>query len=405
MFSLRFLKSHWRELAFGFLMCFLSSFGQTFFISLFGGHIRAEFAISDGEWGSIYSAGTIASALVLVWSGRLVDRLRLADMAALVIAGLAIMCLAAGLISTPFLLIAVIFGLRQFGQGLSGHTGITAMVRRFTAERGRAVSIASLGYTAGEALLPLTVVAALVIAPWRSLWLICAVFLVALIPLVRWLVAEKHTSTSKPDPTVGERVATGEDHQLAEVLRDPSLWFRLPALLAPSFIFTGLILHQIALAEAKGWPLTLWASSYLAFAVCSFVSIILSGMLVDRVSARRLVPVFLAPLALGCVALWYGMAPVTAFVFMSLIGLGAGLTQIISSSVWSELYGVAHIGSIRAFGTAVMVLSSGLAPAIMGLSMDAGVTMETIALTSAVYCLFASLLATMAPAPAKELTG
>jgi len=229
-----------------------------------------------------------------------------------------------------------------------------------------------------------------------------AALLMVMIPLVRWLVSEKRRPDAEGDLAGADRIATGEDHSLAEVLREPSLWMRLPALLAPSFIFTGLILHQIALAEAKGWPLTLWASSYLAFALCSFIAIMTGGMVVDRITARRLVPAFLAPLALSCGVLWYGSAPATAFVFMALLGLSAGISQSVLGSVWSELYGVRHIGAVRAFGSAASVLSSGLAPAVMGVSMDFGVSIETIALIAAFYCLGASLLAAVAPAPRKE---
>ncbi len=401
MLTWRFLHTHWRELGFGFLLCLTSSFGQTFFISLFGGEIRATFAISDGAWGSLYSAGTIASAVVLIWSGRLVDRLRLAQMSSFVLAGLAAMCVAMSLVWQPFLLVVVIFGLRQFGQGLSSHTGITAMARRFTSERGRAVSVASLGLTFGEALLPLTVVAVMAVASWRGIWLGCAVLLLASIPLARWLVAERHRDAA-PGPAATDRIATGVDHTLSQVLREPSLWLRAPALLAPSFVFTGLFLHQVALTEAKGWPMTLWASGYLAFALCSLAATMVSGLLVDRYSARRLVSVFLTPLALACLILWQAQDPIMVFPFMALMGVSAGVTQILLGSLWSELYGVRHIGAIRAFGSATMVLSTGLAPALFGLSMDAGTGLEAIALMSAAYCLAASVLGALAPSPRLE---
>ena len=84
-------------------------------------------------------------------------------MASLVLGGLALTCLAMGFLTGPVMLVVVIFGLRHFGQGLSSHTGVTAAARRFAAERGRAVSIASLGNTAGEALLPVSVVAVLAV--------------------------------------------------------------------------------------------------------------------------------------------------------------------------------------------------------------------------------------------------
>jgi len=61
---IRFLSSNSRWLAAGGILTFLSSFGQTFFISIFAGEIRAEFGLSHGEWGGIYSLGKIGRAHV-----------------------------------------------------------------------------------------------------------------------------------------------------------------------------------------------------------------------------------------------------------------------------------------------------------------------------------------------------
>lgn len=74
MLPLSFLRLNGRLIAFGMFIAFASSFGQTFFISLFGGEIRAAFGLSHGAFGSIYAAGTLASAATLVWAGLLIDR-------------------------------------------------------------------------------------------------------------------------------------------------------------------------------------------------------------------------------------------------------------------------------------------------------------------------------------------
>ncbi|HIJ46378.1 MAG TPA: MFS transporter, partial [Rhodospirillaceae bacterium] len=47
---LLFVLDNRRFLAFGLLLVFCSSFGQTYFISLFGNHIRTEFALSHGDF-------------------------------------------------------------------------------------------------------------------------------------------------------------------------------------------------------------------------------------------------------------------------------------------------------------------------------------------------------------------
>ena len=66
---LAFLRNNAKFLGAGMLLTLNSSFGQTFFISIFAAQIMAAFALSDGEWGMIYAIGTTASAVVMYWAG------------------------------------------------------------------------------------------------------------------------------------------------------------------------------------------------------------------------------------------------------------------------------------------------------------------------------------------------
>jgi MFS family permease len=391
MLNLAFLRAHGRLLGFGLVMALSSGFGQTFFISLFGAEVRAGLDLSHGGFGTLYSLGTLGSAALLVFGGRLIDRWPLALFAGTVLGGLALGCLAMSAAESAAGLALAIFGLRFFGQGLSSHASLTAMARYFARERGRAVAIASLGYPIGEAALPPLVVALLMGTPWRMLWVGAALILIFLaLPGMLWLL--KGHGARHAAFTAAKRDHAG-DATLGQVLRDTGFWLRIPALLAPSFISTGLIFHQVHIAATKGWPMTLMAGSFSLYAVGSVGSVLLAGGLVDRFSARRLVPFFLGPLTLACLALAFNASPMTAPVFFALLGIGAGATTSILGSLWAELYGVAHLGAIRAFAQAAMVFSTGLAPAFMGVLIDAGVGANAIAVGCAVYCLGASALA------------
>ena len=394
MLTLAFLRAHVRLLGFGLVMALCSSFGQTFFISLFSAEVRAALGLSHGGFGTLYSLGTLGSAALLVFGGRQIDRWPLALFAGTVLGGLALGCLAMSAAETAAGLALAIFGLRFFGQGLSSHASLTAMARYFERERGRAVALASMGYPLGEAVLPPLAVALLAGAPWRALWIgAAALLLLAALPTVLWLLRghgarDAALKAAKPD--------RASDATLSQALRDTGFWLRVPALLAPSFISTGLIFHQVHIAATKGWPMTLMAGSFSLYALGGVGSVLLAGGLVDRFSARRLVSCFLAPLALACLALASGSTLLTAPVFFALLGVGAGTTTAILGSLWAELYGVAHLGAIRAFAQAAMVFSTGLAPAVMGILIDAGVGANAIAMGCAVFCLGASALATRA---------
>lgn len=401
MLPISFLRAHARLLGFGVLMTFCSSVGQTFFVSLFSGEIRAEFGLSDGDFGSLYSAGTLTSAAVLLWAGRLIDRLPLSVFAAGVLALLGAICLLMGTTWNAASLVVALFGLRLFGQGLSSHSAVVAMGRYFEAQRGRALSIATLGHSLGEALLPALVVAALALAGWRQLWSVTGLGLLAVAPLVLLLLKgqlDRHAGSGGSGPIRDP----ANDRALNWVLRDPGLWLRLPALLAPPFIGTGLIFHQVHLAEAKGWPLSLMAGSFTVYAACALGALLLAGPLVDRFGARRLVALVMVPPALACLALALSDAPQAAPLFMGLLGATAGGGAVLFGALWAELYGITHLGAIRAFATSAMVFATGLAPATLGLFIDRGVSMESLALACTVYALCAGLLALGADTAARR---
>ncbi len=393
MLRLSFLREHWRLIVFGFFMCFCSSFGQTFFISWFGGEIRTAFSLSHGEFGSIYSTATLCSAAVLVWLGRMIDIVALRTFSLAVLLGLAGACLLAATAWDVVVLGIAIFGLRLFGQGLVSHAGMTAIGRSFSAERGRVISIVSLGYNFGEAVLPRVIVMALLVIDWRTLWLVAAIGLVVSLPVMMTLLKSR---------VVGERppgsgsVADTDSYGVRDVLRDPGLWLRLPAILTPSFIYTGLVFHQVHMAAAKGWSPSLMAWSFSLAAIASVIATIIAGPVVDLFSARRLVPFYLSPLIAACLVLYGSDAGYAAPLFFILIGLNAGWSLVLLGTVWPELYGITHLGAIRALGHAAMVFSSGLAPAIMGVMIDAGISFETIALWSAIFGVAASALAAFA---------
>lgn len=403
------LRSNANLLAFGVLLMFCSGFGQTYFVALFGGVIRADFGLGHGTYGSSYAIGTAASATVLMWAGRAIDRVTLTAFSVASLTGLALATLLMSAVGSVLGLVMAFFALRLFGQGLTTHAAITAMGRYFTTMRGRAVSIASLGHILAQACFPPLLVVLMVLVPWRTIWIMAAVALLlmglpAVVVLLRRAALQtlgehrrgrRHGVSSTSRLSQGDYARAG-DRTLAQVLRDPGLYLRLPVLLAPAYISTGLVFHQVHIGAAKGWSLGLLAGSFSAMALGSFAMILVAGVLVDRFTARRLVPICLAPLALSCVVLALSDASIVAPIFFGLLGVGGGLTMVIKGAVWPEIYGSTHLGTIRAFTTALMVYSSGLAPAMMGFLFDWGVSPGVVAMGCAIYCLAASALSLFA---------
>lgn len=393
---LRFAARHRRFLAFGFVLTFFSSFGQTFFLSLFSADIRSEFGLSHGSFGSLYSLATLASGLTMLWLGRQIDRYALPRFMLGACSGLiAAAFLMAWVPSLPMLVVAL-FSMRLTGQGLMGHAAATSMARYFERGRGKAISISSLGFPIGEALLPSVAVAVNGAVGWRSTWVFVALLLaVVLIPLTLWLLrghAERHSAFERGVAADALPDAAPEDaHRFhwtqRQVLADSRFWIAIPAITASAFLMTGFFFHQVHLVETKGWNLQWYALCFSAFAATQITSTLVAGPLVDRFGAARLLRFFLAPLALSFLVLGSLAHPVIALVYLMLAGLTAGSSATIGSALWAEAYGTRHLGGIRSTVTALFVLSTAAAPVLMGRLIDRGIAMETLALWAAGYLL------------------
>lgn len=403
-----FVARNRRFLGFGALVAGASSFGQTWFISLFSVPIRADLGLTHGEFGGIYSAATLTSGFLMLWAGRLIDRMDLRAYTALAFATLGLACLGMSLVDGVVMLGVLLFGLRLSGQGVLSHIASTAMARHFDADRGKAISLAAMGYPIAESMLPTLVVAVTVMVGWRGSWgASVALVVLVLLPCALLLVGRPGTRiAARGVPrSAGVGIALpARDWTRAEVLRDPRFYLIQPLLFAGPFISTGIMFHQVHLAESKGWALTWLAACYLGYAAGKVVGTLLGGPLVDRFGAIRMLPTYSPVFGLAVVALVLSDHAIVALVYLTLAGVSTGLAGPITGAYWAERYGVAHLGSIKAMAAAIMVLGSALSPGVFGWLLDRGVTMETLAALSAGYIVAAVSLAvfTVKPVPRQE---
>lgn len=380
----RFIAANAPFLGFGVLLACFSSFGQTFYIGLFGASIRAEFALDHAGFGALYMAGTLVSGFAFAFAGRAIDRIALRRYAAFALAGLAVACAVMASAAGVILLTAALCGLRFFGQGLVTHTAHTATARHFDRDRGKALSVVMLGHPLGEALLPPIAVAAAAWLGWREVWWAASALLViAILPLAMLLLPRM------PAPA---RPAAARVGAWSMLFRDRRFLLTLPAVLVPAFVSTGFAFHIVPLAGEQGWSMKLVAAAFTAFAVAKIAMSLAIGPAIDRFSARALLPVLLLPLMAACLALSAGKAVWIAFLFMALLGISGAVTQTLLGAIWAEVYGVGQLGAIRSVYFVLMVFSSALAPAAFGRAMDAGAGLADIGLACAAVMAGAKLL-------------
>ena len=397
-----FVITEWRFLVFGLLMAFWSSLGQTFFISLFSTQIRSTLNLSHGDFGTYYALATTASAISLIWLGKLADSMRLEKLAFFILISLCSASILFSQISSLWMLIGGLYLLRMFGQGMMTHVYTTAMARRYVSARGRAISIAQLGQTLAESTGPASIVVLQTLFNWRTLWVgLPIVAFCTVAPFLRHLTQRTRlqdgmglNGLAKNQQPIEREYSAQKHWRRSEVLRDPAFWLAFIWLAAvPSFVLTGLLFHQIYLAEAKGVALSTWTASYILYAIFAVVGSLTVGQLIDRFSARRVAAHTLLPNSLACLALWLGSTEVGVPLFFILFGLAVGMPHSTNAALTAEVYGTRYIGEIKALFLPVAVFASALSPMLMGWMIDAGFGLGALLGMNSALAFMAQILA------------
>jgi len=389
------VRSNFKIIIFGFVFTFFSSIGQSFFIGLFNSNIRQELNISNAEFGSIYGIATLCSSLALIWVGKKIDDLKLVNYSLLVVVFLSFAALFFSFVNGIILLAMGIFFLRLSGQGLMAHTASVSTSRFFNQSRGKALSYIWVGMSFGEFLLPIIIVYLLTFIYWRNLWQGFSIIIILLLPIFAYLTVKEISifSREKKNGDNDNKVVDSiKSWTRSEVLKDLKFYTILPAMLASSFIITGIVINQTFIIESKDWGKFAMAQSFMIYSIFTVATLFFSGFLVDKFTSRKIFPLLNVPLLISLIVLAIFDHSYTAFVFMGFMGISNGLTNVLVSSFWAEIYGVNYLGSIKALTGSLMVFSTALATAVFGILIDLGYSIENIAIFCSIYTAISILI-------------
>ncbi|MCX2681287.1 MFS transporter [Galbibacter sp. EGI 63066] len=373
-----FLKHNAREVSFGWVLTFLSSFGQTFLISLYVPEILKAFAISEGTFGGIYAICTITASIIMLTVGHSVDHKPVKTVTALTVLGAAISCFLLGISHYHIVLLFVaVTGLRLTGQGWMTHISMTVMSRYYDSDRGKALSIAALGYSIGEAFFPIIISTLILWYDYEVAAMASGGFL--LLYLVRlYFVNLSHFDNQIEEKHKPSTKTLVQDYR--KILSEKKFYIMMPASIVIAFTITSFLFYQYVFVEEKEWSVTLYASFFTAYAITRFAMTILSGFLVDKFTAKRLFRVYLLPISIGLLPLALMDSIIGALLFLILAGVSVGASSSITTAVIAELYGVERLGVIRSLYTMFVVLSTALGPFLVGLLLDADIDFTWIIL-------------------------
>lgn len=364
-------------MSFGWLLTFLSSFGQTFLISLYVPEIIREFSLSEGTFGAIYAACTVTASVIMLSVGHTVDHKPAKKVTAYTVLSLGISCILLGFSYHIAFLFLALIGLRLCGQGLLSHISMTIISKYFTHNRGKALSISSLGYSMGEAIFPIMISTIIAFFNWRVAAVTSGVL------LLLYLIKLKFTNLLEFDKHLSERGKPGTKALLKDytkIVFDRKFGIMMPASFALSSTVTAIFFYQYVFVEDKGWSAQLYATFFTVYAATRFLFSIFGGMWVDRFTARKMFKFYLLPFTLGLLPFAFMDSIIGALIFLVLAGITVGMSGTVKTSLIAEIYGTEKMGAIRSVFTMFMVISTALGPLFVGALIDAGISFSSIML-------------------------
>lgn len=384
-----FVRDNLRLLAFGCAVIGLSSFGQSYIISLFAPQFRAAFGMTDGEFAAWFASVTLLSAVTFPWLG---SRLTRDNERGFTLISAVILATAAFTIALSPNIVIFLFGLylaRLGGQGLLVHASLTIPAARLPEASGKAVGVVLIGLSLSQATLPTIAVGSIVALGWRITWAAAGSWILAVAIIALLLLPDEDSPSlpkhEQPQGTGLER----PDNQKTNW----KVFFLLPALFAESLAVSALIFHQARLAETKSWSLEWVAACFVAYSSIQIATTIIAGPAVDRLGPMRFLPFLLVPQTIALLLVFLFSSWWIAPFYFGFTAISAGLDSSVQTPALAKLFGVERLARSKARFEGLRIILTGLGPTLMGVLLDFGVSMQTqIALMMACLCVF-SLLA------------
>ena len=379
-------------LIYGFLIVFFASYGQTFFISLFNIEIRTHYNLTNGQFGFVYAVATTLSSILLINFAKLIDFIDLRLYSLIISIGIFLACLGMFFFFNHIIfLFLFLFALRFFGQGAMTHAGETTMARYFGNNRGKAISFATLGGMTGVMILPIIVVNLMNIFNAQKIWLMASVTIIIFIPLLLFSLkghSERHINFKNDishDPF-------SKKWRTRDLIISSKFYIYLPLSLAPSFISTGLMFHQIFIFKQKGWSMEMLGNGYILIGIFSIIGLLIGGPIIDKFDTRKTALTALIPLMISILILLFFNNYFFFILYMCFYGLNFGITIPFIGTLWAEIYGVESLGTVKALLHAGGVLASALAPLLFGYLIDWGYGILTFVFISGIIIILSVFL-------------
>ena len=353
--------------------------GQTFGISVFNPHLLRTFSLSQSELSGAYMFGTLLASIPMIYVGVLMDRHGPRKTLAVVASLFGLACIGMSQTQGLFSVFLGFLFLRMLGQGAMTFLAANTVAMWFNRRLGIASAIMSLSEAISLGVFPAMNLLLIQTMGWRTAYATLGIGVwTVVLPLLA--LAFRNRPEDIGQVVDGSRDAavesssfegrSGRDHTFGEALRTRPYWIMAGASALASMIITGIHFHAIQIYVDQGMRDADAAAMFATYAVAVTVSMLIAGLVANRVPLNLLLSTSMAGLSGGIALLTQVVDTSTSNLFAAVAGGAQGFFAVVSATIWVRYYGRRHLGKIRGGLTTVGVASSSAGPFVMGAAYD-----------------------------------
>ena len=305
----------------------------------------------------------LLSALCVPMVGALMDRFGVKRVLLPAIVAFAVNLAAVALTSNyaAFVALVALTGVTGAAQGPIGYQ--KSIARFFVHNRGLATGLAMSGVGVGAALVPQFAQALITRFGWRAGYLgLAGLLLVIALPAVIWCLREPGASSVDRQASAQEAVPGAS---VGQAFRTRTFWILALAVLGVSAAVNGGVVHTVPLLIDRGFPPERAVGMMGAVGLSTIAGRLLTGFLLDRVSASRLAAVVFLAAAGGLVLLTH---PATPIIGVVCLGFTVGAEINLLGYMVARHFGLRRFGQIYGYLFGAFTIGAGLGPLVMGLA-------------------------------------
>ena len=221
---------------------------------------------------------------------------------------------------------------------------------------------------------------------WQQIW-----WAVAAIIFLIWIVLL--FMAPWPEAPEIKRDSSGNQIKGPNPLLEKRFWLIIPLTMALPVTLTGIFIFQAQMTLDLNATTTTYALGLTAMGVARFPGALLGGRWIDELGVSLLARIYLMPFALAIILAVIVGGNAGVLILMIGAGISLGMSSPVVDSLLVVLWGREHLGRVRSVKSALMVFSTGLAPAVLGFLIDGGVQFEVILLGMLTFMILGWLLA------------